>query len=700
VCDEDEFTCDCITQNTCAKPEGCLSRIKLADEFIRCPNERLLVSSNFTRINIHRLNDISECNDIGFPQCDNSTCFHSTSSIRHNDCNCCVSQVLCTSHCDVGKLCNGVFQCADNTLIFQSQFCDGIVDCFDGSDETRNHPGFKCDKCILPQRNLYDDFAHCINDSDLCFSSDNFCFQCFDKRLLISSIQVCDGVDDCYDKSDECLCEKYFDFEKCKNMFEDLKFHCYDNNLQDPWHSLVNNLTSIHIISSDDLWHKCNSKHNSLIFATKCDGRPECRDLRDECECLNPPGFCNDSCHSYFPMGDRYCDGVEDPAWQYINKSECPRGFDELFCPERFKCNATGKVSIDVLQVCDGKPDCDDASDEDNCPESSNLQSIFSSETDMIASPLIKSAFWIMGFLVIIGNSYVIITTIAFIKTKQKINGIIFQHVIILNISFADFIMGIYLITIASYDASFSGFYGVVDREWRSSLKCSIIGSLAVISSESSCFLMVVLTAFRLKNILRAIESLTSSIRPWTFGIFVAWFLSLTLSIVPLIKQTSKYFLHSFSYSSNFQNGTWHKDKLEKFACRLAALTNTKITSTVSKFQSIEKLFIGDLPNKASIYLFGYYGETSICMPRFYVGHGESSWEYTITILTLNFLSFIFIATGYFMIYKHFIASSANVGNNRSNSQATRMQKRIAYLIATDFCCIRSALFCCSQSTV
>ena len=51
----------------------------------------------------------------------------------------------------------------------------------------------------------------------------------------------------------------------------------------------------------------------------------------DECQCSNPPSFCKDSCHSYFPMGDRYCDGIEDPAWQYINSSDCPRGFDELF---------------------------------------------------------------------------------------------------------------------------------------------------------------------------------------------------------------------------------------------------------------------------------------------------------------------------------------------------------------------------------
>ena len=134
--------------------------------------------------------------------------------------------------------------------------------------------------------------------------------------------------------------------------------------------------------------------------------------------------------------------------------------------------------------------------------------------------------------------------------------------------------MGIYLITIASYDVSFSGFYGEVDREWRSSFKCSVIGSLAVISSETSCFLMVVLTAFRLKNITQAVESVNASSRPWSICIIAAWLFSFFLGIAPMLPQTSQYFFHSFSYSSSFQNGTWYITNLEQFACRLSVLSN------------------------------------------------------------------------------------------------------------------------------
>ena len=317
------------------------------------------------KITIFRLQNVSACNNIGFPLCDNSTCYHSNFSTYVDDI-CSKSHVLCTSRCDQ-ELCEKVFLCSDNRTIFHSQFCDGIADCADGSDEVINRPGFKCDKCILPQSNLYDNVAHCDNNTDLCFVNNNDCFHCFDNRLLISSEQVCDGVSDCCDMSDECLRELYFDTKKCKHMFEEKNVQCFNNEDLRPWYNLPEEIASIFTFGSKNSFIQCRTKFNFSIFPKKCDGRPECRDFSDECYCSNPPTFCNDSCLSYFLMGDRCCDGVEDPAWQYINKSECSRGFDEFFCPKRFKCKAEGNVNIDVLQTCDGKADCDNNSDENDC---------------------------------------------------------------------------------------------------------------------------------------------------------------------------------------------------------------------------------------------------------------------------------------------------------------------------------------------
>ena len=163
----------------------------------------------------------------------------------------------------------------------------------------------------------------------------------------------------------------------------------------------------------------------------------------------------------------------------------------------------------------------------------------------MIDSAAVKSAFWIIGFIVILGNAYVVITTIRFLKRQETLNSIGFQRLIILNIALADFMMGIYLLTIASYSVIYSGMYGRVDYEWRSSLRCSIVGSLAVISSETSCFSMVLLTTFRLLNISNPLKAMTTSLCFWKSCLGLTWIIAFVVGIIPLLDITSQYFLHT-----------------------------------------------------------------------------------------------------------------------------------------------------------
>ena len=684
-CDEDELTCDCLIKKTCTKCRSCINKtLALEKGLLECPDGRIAYG-RFGKINIYRLNNISECDKIGYPQCDNSTCYTFSNYNSITVQNALSSYVTCTSLCFDHQYCHKkpAFQCFDESFIFLDHFCDGVVDCIDGSDEIVNKPGFKCNKCVLPQKNLYDNLAQCDDHSDLCmFANNASCFQCLDKRLWISSKQVCDGVDDCFDLSDECLCDIYFNAGKCGSSFESKDSVCFATE----WLATLHTSLKIQVKNSLTGTLACPTKYGS-VQAKLCDGRPECKDFKDECECNNPPPFCKDSCHSYFPMGDRYCDGVEDQAWKYLNKTLCPEGFDELKCPKRFKCNATGNVSIDVLQVCDGKPDCNDHSDENNCPRKKN-EKLFSSDTEMIAEPGIKAAFWIMGLLVLFGNAYVVVDTAKFLKKQRVLDLKIFQRVIILNISIADFIMGVYLITIAAFSQAFSGIYGSVDGEWRSSLKCSIIGSLSVISSEASCFFMVVLTGFRLMNVCNPIGPRISSLRHWKLCIIASWFLSICLGIIPTVGVAPSYFVHSISFSSRFQqSGSIEVAQFKQFMCRYAILSNTTLKYHKNELQSIEMFLQTNLPDSLPVRMFKYYGETSVCMPRFYVGSGEPSWEYTFSLITVNLVCFIFIAAGYLEIYRRSRKSSAKVCSNRSKQSDAKMQKRIARIIATDFCC-------------
>ena len=61
----------------------------------------------------------------------------------------------------------------------------------------------------VPQPKRMSNKTFCANKEDKCFDKHgNFnCFQCFDGTIILKR-QVCDGLIDCPDLSDECTCEK------------------------------------------------------------------------------------------------------------------------------------------------------------------------------------------------------------------------------------------------------------------------------------------------------------------------------------------------------------------------------------------------------------------------------------------------------------------------------------------------------------
>ena len=709
-CKEDEFECECHKTDplSCVRNRmltGCITKSRVNDGYPHCPDgsdERhfraKVVCDQTSTVTIRRLANVSECTELGCTRCDNSTCIE-MQSLNCNSSSCNETEVLCSS-CPQKKVkqeCRSGLQCADGTLIGASQFCDRSVDCFDQSDEMRNRPGFKCSNsltaCVLPQQNLFDDYPHCLDRSDLCMQNKS-CFQCLDKSMYISPKQVCNGVFDCPDLSDECLCQNNLNSLAC-NVTDpvslSLNFNCRTtdgtgiSSSDSDFNGLGRESNLFRQWSNDFSTKLCDTK-KGVALVTLCDGRPECRDLSDECEsgCADPPPFCNDSCHFFYPIGDRYCDGYIDEAWVYINSSECPRGFDERDCPKRFYCTAGDKLNIEISKVCDGVPDCDDLSDEQNC-SSPVQESLFFSKKEMISSQAIKSAFWIIGFVVITGNLYVIISTFLHLRNKRFSDYLRCQRVILLNIAIADLIMGIYLMTIAIYSIVYSGRYGEVDHYWRTSLNCSFLGSLVVLSSEASCLLLVILTAFRLYTIWNPVSSATMSSKTWNVAIAFPWVISLVLAVIPL--PSSNYFVYDVLFENEFsKSGVWDKCEIERFAYRLAKMTNTSIEVKDNQWDAAISYLHNNFPRYYPQGEFGYYGETSICMPRFYVAKGEHGWEYSLAVITINFVAFIFIAVSYVVIY--WISTNHKFGKKATtDKQESAMQKRIARIIFTDFAC-------------
>ena len=91
------------------------------------------------------------------------------------------------------------------------------------------------------------------------------------------------------------------------------------------------------------------------------------------------------------------------------------------------------------------------------------------------------------------------------------------NHAVILNIAIADFMMGIYLITISIVHAM--KYLEVLFENY----ECFILQCFALVSNDASCFLMVTFTAFRLFHVYRSSSSITAPTRPWKICIVTSW---------------------------------------------------------------------------------------------------------------------------------------------------------------------------------
>ena len=102
---------------------------------------------------------------------------------------------------------------------------------------------------------------------------------------------------------------------------------------------------------------------------------------------------------------------------------------------------------------------------------------------------------WIVGFGSCIGNVYVIILRIKNKKQSNKTN--IKQRIFIGSLASSDFLMGLYVLILASVDAYYGEEYYKFSDEWRVSIGCRMAGFLSLFSAETSLLLLALLTMDR-----------------------------------------------------------------------------------------------------------------------------------------------------------------------------------------------------------
>lgn len=295
--------------------------------------------------------------------------------------------------------------------------------------------------------------------------------------------------------------------------------------------------------------------------------------------------------------------------------------FNDLY-PEMFK-NVTIKSSLltDSFKLCCPQIHSQDtdvkvcASDKDP----------FSSCSDLMSVMILKILLWISGVLAVIGNIVVIFYRLSFDKMIFKMA---YGH-FIMHLSFADLLMGSYLIIIAAADTYYRDTYVWDEYDWRNSAACKVAGFLSTLSSETSTFFIFLITLDRFFAMRFPFRQLKAPMKMIPLICFATWALGILIASIPLLP----YFQHWNLYSTNGM-------------CLALPLTNRR----------------------------------------------HPGWQFSTAIfIFVNFILFILIAFGQVAIYRSVFSVRINQCklNNASyrRSQDMAIAKNLFLVVITDFMC-------------
>ena len=299
-------------------------------------------------------------------------------------------------------------------------------------------------------------------------------------------------------------------------------------------------------------------------------------------------------------LSDNMIDIAEDGLFEdlrvdtvYLNSTKI-----KTFQKEMFKgIENTSTIVSDAYKFCCIRPS---SVPERNCYPH---QDEFSSCADLMRNDVLRPLIWIIGFFALIGNVLSLVYRFIYDRSRLKLGYGIF----VTNLAFADFLMGVYMITIASADVFYRGRYVFFDEIWRYSFWCKMAGMLSTVASEGSVLFLCAITLDRLFVIKYPFGQVRFTPKLAGITCCAIWVIALIVAILPLV--VTSYFYDSF------------------------------------------------------------YSKSGVCLALPLTRDRPPGWLYSISIfIVFNSVTFLLIAIGQWSIYRQIDASTIFKSTEKSNS--------------------------------
>ena len=266
----------------------------------------------------------------------------------------------------------------------------------------------------------------------------------------------------------------------------------------------------------------------------------------------------------------------------------------------------------------------------------------------LMQNMFLRVSMWILGISALIGN---LIAVAWRLKEKTRNSKTMVQSFMVGNLAVSDFLMGLYMIVIASADLYYGDDYFIYSDAWRNGAMCRIAGFICLLSSEASVFFLTLISFDRFMGAVFPFSQSRFTIRSVKATSFVLWLISLLISAIPII-----------------------------------------VAGPDSDFYDLSDVCIGlpliTRPSSYELEASKIGGQATVNLPV--AKESKPAWYFSIAIfLGLNLCCFLSIFVFYVAVFVKLRKSSQklNRGQRRARNSERKLAIKMAVIVGTDFLC-------------